>query len=330
MNLQELLGGRKNKLADPRVARIRMYLNNLAVFFIVAMIWLALSIATDTFGTVNNITNVLRQSSLWSIIAIGQTVVLITAGIDLSIGSVVGLTSCIVALMLNKGYPISVSVIFTMLCGLGVGAIHAIGITKGRLPPFIMTLAGLTGWFGVALLITGAMPIGNLPADFKEFSRGDFIGIPNLFWCVIGIMVPTYIILNHTPLGNHLYAIGSNMPGSELNAVPVTRTIFFAYMFSGFCASVVGILVAARLSLGIASNGFTWELKAVASSVIGGTSLFGAVGGVFGPVLGATLLSTINNGANLLKFDPYWQRIITGLLIVVVVFFDQLKNKGNK
>jgi len=115
-----------------------------------------------------------------------------------------------------------------------------------------------------------------------------------------------------------------------LNAVPVTRTIFFAYMFSGFCASVVGILVAARLSLGIASNGFTWELKAVASSVIGGTSLFGAVGGVFGPVLGATLLSTINNGANLLKFDPYWQRIITGLLIVVVVFFDQLKNKGNK
>ena len=207
MNLQELLGGRKNKLADPRVARIRMYLNNLAVFFIVAMIWLALTIATDTFGTVNNITNVLRQSSLWSIIAIGQTVVLITAGIDLSIGSVVGLTSCIVALMLNKGYPISVSVIFTMLCGLGVGAIHALGITKGRLPPFIMTLAGLTGWFGVALLITGAMQIGNLPADFKEFSRGDFIGIPNLFWCVIGIMVPTYIILNHTPLGNHLYAI---------------------------------------------------------------------------------------------------------------------------
>ena len=108
MNLQELLGGRKNKLADPRVARIRMYLNNLAVFFIVAMIWLSLTIATDTFGTVNNITNVLRQSSLWSIIAIGQTVVLITAGIDLSIGSVVGLTSCIVALMLNKGYPISV------------------------------------------------------------------------------------------------------------------------------------------------------------------------------------------------------------------------------
>ena len=103
-----------------------------------------------------------------------------------------------------------------MLCGLGVGAIHALGITKGRLP----LVHNDTCWFnrmvGVALLITGAMPIGNLPADFKEFSRGDFIGIPNLFWCVIGIMVPTYIILNHTPLGNHLYAIGSNMPGSEL------------------------------------------------------------------------------------------------------------------
>ena len=253
---------------------------------------------------------------------------MITAGIDLSLGSVDGLASCIVAFMLNKGYPISVSCVFTCLCGLGVGAVHAFGITKGRLPPFIMTLAGLTTWFGVGLLITGAMPIGNLPADFKAFSRGDVFGIPNLFLCVIGVMIPTYIILNHTRMGNHLYAIGSNRPGAELNAVPVTRTIFFAYMYSSLLASIVGILVAARLSLGIASNGFTWELQAVASSVIGGTSLFGAVGGVFGPVLGATVLSTINNGANLLNVQPYWQRILTGVIIVAVVFFDQLKKRG--
>ena len=246
----------------------------------------------------------------------------------MSIGSVVGLTSCIVALMLNKGYPISVSCIFTCLCGLGVGAVHAFGITKGKLPPFIMTLAGLTTWFGVGLLVTGAMPIGNLPADFKAFSRGDVLGVPNLFLCVIAVMIPTYIILNHTRLGNHLYAIGSNRPGAELNAVPVTRTIYFAYMYSSFLASIVGILVAARLSLGIASNGFTWELQAVASSVIGGTSLFGAVGNVFGPVLGATIISTINNGANLLNVQPYWQRILTGVIIVVVVFLDQVKNKG--
>ena len=168
----------------------------------------------------------------------------------------------------------------------------------------------------------------NLPADFKNFSRGDVLGIPNLFLCVIGVMIPTYIILNHTRLGNHLYSIGSNRPGAELNAVPVTRTIFFAYMYSSLLASIVGILVAARLSLGIASNGFTWELQAVASSVIGGTSLFGAVGGVFGPVLGATVLSTINNGANLLNVQPYWQRILTGVIIVAVVFFDQLKKRG--
>ena len=329
MDLMELFTGpRKGAVADPRVARLRMYLNNLAVFFLVCAMWITLSLVTSTFATTGNITNVLRQSSLWSIIAIGQTVVLITAGIDLSIGSVVGLSSCIVALMLNKGYPISVSCVFTCLCGLCVGAVHAFGITKGKLPPFIMTLAGLTTWFGVGLLITGAMPIGNLPADFKNFSRGDVLGIPNLFLCVIGVMIPTYIILNHTRLGNHLYSIGSNRPGAELNAVPVTRTIFFAYMYSSLLASIVGILVAARLSLGIASNGFTWELQAVASSVIGGTSLFGAVGGVFGPVLGATVLSTINNGANLLNVQPYWQRILTGVIIVAVVFFDQLKKRG--
>jgi len=331
MNLLEVFTGPKQgAVADPRIAKIRSRLNSLAVFFIVCILWISLGIATDTFATAQNITNVLRQSSLWSIIAIGQTVVLITAGIDLSIGSVVGLTSCIVALMLNKGYPISVSCVFTCLCGLGVGAVHAFGITKGKLPPFIMTLAGLTTWFGVGLLITGAMPIGNLPADFKAFSRGDVLGIPNLFLCVIAVMIPTYIILNHTRLGNHLYAIGSNRPGAELNAVPVTRTIYFAYMYSSFLASIVGILVAARLSLGIASNGFTWELQAVASSVIGGTSLFGAVGNVFGPVLGATVLSTINNGANLLNVQSYWQRILTGIIIVAVVFFDQIKNKGTK
>ena len=328
MNLLEIITGPKEgNVADPRIAKIRKNLNNLGVFFLVAIIWITLSIVSPHFGTQSNITNVMRQSSLWSIIAIGQTVVLITAGIDLSIGSVVGLASCIVAIMLNKGYPISVSIIVTCLSGLGVGAIHAFGITKGKLPPFIMTLAGLTTWFGVALLLTGAMPIGNLPADFKAFSRGSVIGIPNLFWCVIGVMIPTYIILNHTRLGNHLYAVGSNRSGAELNAVPVTRTIFFAYMYSSLLASIVGILVAARLSLGIASNGFTWELQAVASSVIGGTSLFGAVGGVFGPVLGATILSTINNGANLLNFHPYWQRILTGVIIVAVVFFDQLKNR---
>ena len=329
MNLLEVFTGPKEgKVADPTIAKIRSRLNSMGVFFIVCILWISLGIATDTFATTGNITNVLRQSSLWSIIAIGQTVVLITAGIDLSIGSVVGLASCIVALMLNKGYPISVSCIFTCLCGLGVGAVHAFGITKGKLPPFIMTLAGLTTWFGVGLLVTGAMPIGNLPADFKAFSRGDVLGIPNLFLCVIAVMIPTYIILNHTRLGNHLYAIGSNRPGAELNAVPVTRTIYFAYMYSSFLASIVGILVAARLSLGIASNGFTWELQAVASSVIGGTSLFGAVGNVFGPVLGATIISTINNGANLLNVQPYWQRILTGVIIVVVVFLDQVKNKG--
>ena len=124
-------GPKRGAVADPRVARLRMYLNNLAVFFLVCAMWITLSLVTSTFATTGNITNVLRQSSLWSIIAIGQTVVLITAGIDLSIGSVVGLASCIVAIMLNKGYPISVSCIFTCLCGLGVGAVHAFGITKG-------------------------------------------------------------------------------------------------------------------------------------------------------------------------------------------------------
>ena len=169
--------------------------------------------------------------------------------------------------------------------------------------------------------------MSGLPPAFTGFSRGELLGIPYLFWVVIAVAVPAYLLLHHGRYGRYIYAVGSNTEAARLSGVPVKRTIYLAYVVSGVCAAIAGVLVTSRLSLGIATTGETWELQSIAASVIGGASLFGAVGSVPGPFLGAMLLSTINQGANLLNVNAFWQRIITGLLIVVIVFFDQLRRR---
>lgn len=303
------------------------FLLNLTLVGLLGLMWVALALSTDSFLTGNNIDNLMRQASLFAIIAIGQTFVIITAGIDLSVGAVVGLTSVVVAVLLKAGVPIIAAVPLTILVGMAIGAVNGFGIANLGLPPFIMTLAGLTAWRGVALLITNGLPVSGLPREFTSFSRGEFLEIPYLFWMVILVAIPAYLLLHHGRWGRYIFAVGSNMEAARLSGVPVKRTIYLAYIVSGGCAAIVGVLAASRLSLGIATTGDTWELQSIAASVIGGASLFGAVGSVPGPFLGAMLLSTINQGANLLNVNAFWQRIITGLLIVVIVFFDQLRRR---
>lgn len=270
----------------------------------------------------------MRQFSLLAIIAIGQTFVIITAGIDLSVGAVVGLSSVIVSLLLVAGVPVPVAVLLTLLAGAGIGAVHGLGVTVMRLPPFIVTLAGLTGWRGAGLLLTDGLSISGLPPEFTAFSRTFFLGLPTLFWMVVAVAIPAVLLLHLSRWGRYVYAVGSNMEAARLAGINVRATLFLVYVISSTCAALSGILVASRLGLGIATTGESWELDSIASSVIGGTSLFGAVGSVIGPVLGAILLSTINQGANLLNVNPFWQRILTGVLIVAIVFLDQLRRRG--
>lgn len=302
---------------------------NLTLFALLIVIWTALALATDSFMTSGNITNLMRQFSLLAIIAIGQTFVIITGGIDLSVGAVVGLTSVIVSMLLVAGVPIPLAVLITLAAGAGIGAIHAFGVAYMRLPPFIVTLAGLTAWRGTALLVTNGFNVSGLPKAFSDFSRADFLGVPALFWMVLLVAVPAYVLLHLSRWGRYIYAVGSNAEAARLSGINIRKTIFLVYMISSTCAALAGVLAASRLSLGIATTGDTWELQAIASSVIGGTSLFGAVGSVVGPTLGALLLSTINQGANLLNVNPFWQRIITGLLIILIVFLDQLRRRRN-
>jgi ribose transport system permease protein len=196
------------------------------------------------------------------------------------------------------------------------------------LPPFIITLATLTSLRGIGLLMTNGNSISIKSDAFQQFSRNSFIGVPNLFWMVILVAVPSYIFLHHSRWGRYLFAVGSNQEAARLSGVNVPRTIYMAYILSGLCAAFVGVLLASRIGIGNPTQAEGWELQAIASSVIGGTSLFGAIGSVHGPLLGAFILATINNGANLLNVNSFWQRVITGLLIIVIVYFDGLRRRG--
>ncbi|HEX3444755.1 MAG TPA: ABC transporter permease [Chthoniobacterales bacterium] len=312
--------------ATKRRARLGTLLS-LTLLVLLALLWIVLAFSTNSFWTYNNITNLLRQGAMTAILAIGETFVIITGGIDLSVGAVVGFTSVIIAWLLTHGYPIWGAVAITLAFGLAIGVFHAFGITKLGLPPFIMTLATLTALRGIGLLITNGATISITNTDFTGFSRGDFLGVPNLFWMVIVVAVPGYIFLHHSRFGRYLFAIGSNTEAARLSGVNTVRMMYIAYILSALCAAFVGILLAARIGIGNATQAEGWELQAIASSVIGGSSLFGAVGSVHGPLLGSFILTTINNGANLLNVNSFWQRVITGVLIIVIVYFDGLRRK---
>ncbi|ESY88303.1 ABC transporter permease [Mesorhizobium australicum] len=300
----------------------------LTLLALLVLLWIVLSLATPSFASGNNIANLLRQGSMIAIMAVGQTFVIITGGIDLSVGAVVGFATVVVALLINAGVPIAVAILITLLVGVAIGLFHGFGIVKMGLPPFIITLATLTSLRGIGLLMTNGNSININSDSFTAFSRNSFVGIPNLFWMVILVGVPAYVFLHHSRWGRYLFSVGSNAEASRLSGVNVQRTIYMAYTLSGLCAAFVGVLLAARIGIGNPTQAEGWELQAIASSVIGGTSLFGAVGSVHGPLLGAFILATINNGANLLNVNSFWQRIITGALIIIIVYFDGLRRRG--
>ncbi len=313
----------------------------LTLLLLLMAMWFALSVETTTFWSANNMANLLRQGAMIAILAIGETFVIITGGIDLSVGAVAGVISMAVAWLLTHdlGFASSIAgaISISLAIGVFIGLFHAFGVVQMGLPPFIMTLATMYALRGIGLLITNGATISITNDTFTGVSRASFLGfpwtdgswfaVPMLFWMVIVVAVPAYLLLSQTRWGRYLFAIGSNKEAARLSGVNVKAVTYMAYVVSAFCAAFVGILLAMRIGIGNPTQGDGWELQAIASSVIGGTSLFGAVGSVHGPLIGSFILTTINNGANLLNLNPFWQRIITGLLIILVVYFDTLRSR---
>lgn len=256
-----------------------------------------------------------------------MTFVIIAAGIDLSVGSVVGFSGVLAAILMNKGVSILVAVIISIALGTLIGLINGIIIYDGKVPPFIATLGAMTVVRGVIMLISNARMIGGLPKAFTNFAQKDFLRIPSLFivWLII-ILLATFI-MKKTHFGRNVYAIGSNEEAARLSGINIRKNMYSIYAICAFMSAVAGILMTSRLGNGIPTGGMGYELDAIAAAVIGGASLSGAEGTIFGTVLGAIIMATLRNGGNLLGINSFILEIAIGALIVIAVLIDKKKKK---
>jgi ribose transport system permease protein len=288
----------------------------------------ALILTTSDFLTLTNLDNLVRQVAVFAILSVGQLFVILTGGIDLSVGSVLGLSGGVTALLLTGGASIPVAILAGLGVGLAVGLINGLLVSRLKLPPFIATLGMLGVARGLVLLLTGAKTLAPLPDAFNAIANGTVLGLPSLFWILIIVALLAAFILGRTIFGRYVYAVGSNAESARLSGVPVNAVLLAVYSISGLLAGFAGILTTSRLGAGIPTAGTGYELQAIAGAVIGGASLSGAKGRVIGAVLGALIMGLLANGGNLLAIDPFYLQIAIGLLIILAVYFDHLQGRS--
>jgi ribose transport system permease protein len=277
-----------------------------------------LALATDAFFTPDNLANVLRQNAFPAIIAAGMTFVILTGGIDLSVGSVVALSGVLCADVLVKGWGIPAAVAVGLGVGLLVGLVNGVVVTRVRVPPFVVTLATMLIVRGAAFKYTDARTISGVPASFAGFSQSLPMAI-----VLAATFAVAWLLLMRTPFGRHVYATGGNRDAAWLSGVRVTRVLTNVYVLCGLGAGLAGVLVASRLSAGYPRAGELYELDAIAAVVVGGTSLMGGRGTIWGTLAGAFFIGILNNGLNLYNVSPYDQMMVKGAVFLAAASLDR-------
>jgi len=300
---------------------------------------LVLTLTADNFMTADNFWNVLRQISVNVCISVGMTLVILTAGIDLSVGSVLALCGAITAGLLKHGISIPSANLFIgftvfgvvvagVLCGGALGFVNGYTISKFNVPSFVATLAMLTMARGFTMLSTGGHPITGLGDTLGFLGTGWFLGIPMPVWISGIIVFVAVVVTTKTAFGRYIYAIGGNENAARLSGIPVTKIKRWVYVLAGMLAAIGGVLVTARLDSAQPNAGISYELDAIAAVVIGGTSLSGGKGSIVGTVLGAMIIGVLNNGLVLLDVSPFWQQVVKGLVILIAVIIDKANSKS--
>ncbi|EST53296.1 ribose ABC transporter permease [Brevibacillus panacihumi W25] len=292
-----------------------------------ALIVIVLSIITNDFLTVSNIFNVLRQISINALIAFGMTFVILTGGIDLSVGSILALSSAITAGLMAGGMDTWLAILIGLLAGAVMGAINGVVIAKGRVAPFIATLATMTIFRGLTLVYTQGRPITGLNPDFAILGKGFFLEIPMpVIWMLISFAI-LYFILRHTTFGRHVYALGSNEEATRLSGISTSKVKVMVYAISGLFAAISGVILTSRLNSAQPTAGTSYELDAIAAVVLGGTSLSGGNGWIVGTLIGAMIIGVLDNGLNLLNVSSFYQSVVKGAVILLAVLIDRSKAK---
>jgi putative xylitol transport system permease protein len=297
----------------------------LIVVFLACLV--LLSIGTDSFLTVSNLINVVRQSSIIGFIALGMTFVMITAGIDLSVGSVAGLAGVVAASLAPASSPaFALPLAAGLGVGLMVGLINAGLIVRGGVLPFLATLAVMAATRGITLIYTDGHPVSDLSVPFQWLGAGSFgmVPVPVVLFFVVALFADH--VLARTRFGRHVYAVGGNPEAARTVGIPVRRVILIVYLISATLAAFSGIVLTARVNGADPLAGTGYELTAIAAVVIGGTSLFGGVGTIRGTVLGVLLLAVVGNGLDLLNVSSYYQETIQGLILVIAVLLNRWKS----
>jgi inositol transport system permease protein len=323
--------------AAPRRADAAAVLGRAAPLVFLLVLMLIFSVLEPRFLSELNLFNVMRQISITGLIALGMTFVILTGGIDLSVGSVVALAG-LVAGALSKGssanslslddtviagYPLWISVGAAALIGLGAGLVQGLAITTLDVPPFVVTLGGLSAFRGAALLYSGGGPISSFDDAYRFWGQGKLGPVPVPVIVFLAAAVLCHVVLRHTRYGRHIYAVGGNAEAARLSGLNVTALTLSVYVIVGVFAGIAGFVLSSRLNSAEAVAGIGYELTVIASVVIGGTSLFGGIGGVAGTVVGAILIGVLINGLVLMNVSPYVQQIIIGVIIVLAVAFDR-------
>jgi ribose transport system permease protein len=298
------------------------------VFALLLTVWLALAIVSPYFLLPRNITNILRQVSIDALLAFACLLPIILGRIDLSVGSIAAFTGVVFSMLISEaGMGPVEAFVCTLLVGLAIGVINGWAVEVLGIPAFIVTLAGLQVYRGFALLLTGGMTIGNIPPQLQTFALSTVLDIPTLFVLAAIVGGVVHFVLRFTRFGRYMYAIGSNTEAAHRVGIRVARISIATFAITALLSTIAGLLLVARLSMGNPTAAMGAELGGIAAAVVGGASLFGGRGTIFGCFVGALLFTTLSNGANLLGVNPFWQMVIEGILIGYVVFFDSQQKR---
>lgn len=291
-------------------------------------LFVVISCLNSSFIEPSNLKNLLRQVSINALISFGMTFVILTGGIDLSVGSILALSSVLMGSFIKSGNNPIVGIVLACVMGAVLGAVNGLVITKGKVAPFIATLATMTIFRGLTLVYTNGNPISSLTESeaFHSFGQGYFLGLPVPAIMMLLMFAVSYFILHKTTLGRKTYAVGGNEKVSFIAGIKIDRIKIFAYTITGFLCGMAGAILTSRLNSAQPTAGTGYELDAIAAVVLGGTSLSGGKGRIVGTIIGALIIGTLNNGLNILNVSSFYQQVVKGIVILLAVLMDRKKS----
>ena len=304
------------------------YMSELTTVIALIILMAVITIINSNFLTANNLLNLLLQVTSNALIAFGMTFVILTGGIDLSVGSILALSSALTAGLLGSGMPVTLAILISLILGCILGMMNGLLISYGKLAPFIVTLATMTIFRGATLVYTNGNPITKGLSDsflFQFLGQGYIVGIPFPVIIMFIEFIVLYVLLHKTAFGKSVYAIGGNEKAAYISGVKLNKVKIIIYSISGIMASISGLIITSRLSSAQPTAGASYEMDAIAAVVLGGTSLSGGKGRILGTLIGALIIGVLNNGLNIIGVSAFWQQVVKGVVILIAVLIDRFK-----